>query len=515
VQTVGHRHDDGIHIFDGKQRIDIPTGFGTEPSSKRLGLSQLRVANRRYFTACFLNRDGVHLSNSTGAKYTYSMTHEFELLAKSTLASASGWRTIQNMHMHETDMARISIIGGGIIGLLCARELLHRGHDVQVLDAGDGSNSASCGNAGIIAPGHPPIANPALRSQALSLLLNRNSPLYIPPRPDPALLQWLLHFRRSCDRHRHAQLVQVLNRLSHLSMNGWKDLLDDNAINPHLRHDGWAEVCCEQSSLDLAAGEVDVLRRDGFEAEVIDGNELRRRDNAFSEHVVGALVHPRDILTDPAALLTALEHDVIRLGGTVKHGCLIHDLLVDGRGRCHGVQTDSGDIVESEIVVLAAGIWSDRFARRHQVRLPMQAAKGYHVMLEMDAAPRTAFVCRETMIGVNPMNNGLRLAGTLELSGINQRMSRRRLQLLRTGAARYIRGIDQAHVTSEWNGLRPCTADCLPIIGPMPGLTGAFVATGHGMMGYTLGPATAQSIGELIDGEQTSIDLSPFDPARF
>jgi hypothetical protein len=160
VQTVGHRHDDGIHIFDGKQRIDIPTGFGTEPSSKRLGLSQLRVANRRYFTACFLNRDGVHLSNSTGAKYTYSMTHEFELLAKSTLASASGWRTIQNMHMHETDMARISIIGGGIIGLLCARELLHRGHDVQVLDAGDGSNSASCGNAGIIAPGHPPIANP-------------------------------------------------------------------------------------------------------------------------------------------------------------------------------------------------------------------------------------------------------------------------------------------------------------------------------------------------------------------
>ncbi|MDG2291738.1 MAG: FAD-dependent oxidoreductase [Phycisphaerales bacterium] len=412
-------------------------------------------------------------------------------------------------------MARINIIGGGIIGLLTARELLHRGHDVHVLDAGDGRNSASCGNAGIIAPGHPPIANPALRSQALSLLLDRNSPLYIPPRPDPALFRWLLQFRRSCDRHRHARLVEILNQLSHLSMTGWKELLDDDAIAPHLRPVGWAEVCCEQASLDLAAGEVDVLRRDGFEAEVIDGDELRRRDDVFSEHVVGALVHPRDILTDPAAMLSALEDDVIRSGGHVHHGCMIRDLLVDGRGRCHGVQTDDDEVIESEIVVLAAGIWSDRFARRHQVRLPMQAAKGYHLMLKMDSAPRTGFVCRETMIGVNPMNNGLRLAGTLELSGINQRMSRRRLELLRSGVARYIHGIDQAEVTSEWNGLRPCTADGLPIIGPLPGLAGAFVATGHGMMGYTLGPATARIIGALIDGEQPEIDLGSFDPSRF
>ena len=145
----------------------------------------------------------------------------------------------------------------------------------------------------------------------------------------------------------------------------------------------------------------------------------------------------------------------------------------------------------------------------------MQAAKGYHVMLSMDDPPRTACVCRETMVGVNPCAGGLRLAGTLELSGINNRFIRRRLNLLRTGASRYINGIRSARVTSEWNGLRPCTADGLPVIGAVPGFNGAYVATGHGMMGVTLGPVTARIICSLLENEVPPIDITPLDPARF
>ena len=145
----------------------------------------------------------------------------------------------------------------------------------------------------------------------------------------------------------------------------------------------------------------------------------------------------------------------------------------------------------------------------------MQAAKGYHIMLDMETSPHTGFVCRETMVAVNPMPGGVRLAGTLELSGVNQRMSQRRLELLRQGTTRYLRGIPEARVIETWNGLRPCTADGLPIIGPIPKTSNAFVATGHGMMGVTLGPATARSIGELIVGESTTLDLAPFAPDRF
>ena len=194
---------------------------------------------------------------------------------------------------------------------------------------------------------------------------------------------------------------------------------------------------------------------------------------------------------------------------------MVDTLLRDRRGRCHGVLVEPDEALEADVVILAAGIWTDGFARQHGLRLPMQAAKGYHLMLETETKPTTGFVCRETMVAVNPMSDGVRLAGTLELSGINQRMSRRRLELLRRGTTRYLRGIPQAKVTKTWNGLRPCTADGLPIIGPLPNTANAFVATGHGMMGVTLGPATARSIGELMDGETTTMDLEPFSPGRF
>ena len=419
------------------------------------------------------------------------------------------------MHEPKQDTNEIIIVGGGIVGLLIARELLQRGHAIQVLDAGDGHETASCGNAGIIAPGHPPISNPRLPAQALALLLDPNSPLYIPPRPDPSLIRWLLGFRRSCDRHRHARTVELLNGLSRLSLDGWNTLVQDNHLAPPLRADGWAEVCCEPASMDAAAADADVLARDGFTAELIDGDELRRRDDSFTDAVVGALIHPNDILTDPAALMQALVHDIRHRGGRVRHRCMVDSLLLDGRGHCHGVLLEPDEALEADAVVLAAGIWSDGFAKRHGVRVPMQAAKGYHLMLETKTTPRTGFVCRETMVAVNPMPGGVRLAGTLELSGINQRMSRRRLELLRRGTTRYLHGIPEARVTKTWNGLRPCTADGLPVIGPLPNASNAFVATGHGMMGVTLGPATARSIGELIDGETTTMDLAPFAADRF
>ncbi|UCG97146.1 MAG: FAD-binding oxidoreductase [Burkholderiales bacterium] len=118
-------------------------------------------------------------------------------------------------------------------------------------------------------------------------------------------------------------------------------------------------------------------------------------------------------------------------------------------------------------------------------------------------------------MAVTPLNGGLRLAGTVELGGVNLRPTRRRMDMLPVGARAYIRGIDEARVESTWCGLRPMTADGLPAIGWAPGVEGVFIATGHAMMGFLLGPLSGRLAAEAILDRETSFDLTALTPARF
>jgi len=412
---------------------------------------------------------------------------------------------------------RVIIIGGGIIGLLTAGELRRRGRDVLVLDAGTGHDSASSGNAGIIAPGHFPIASPRHRSRAMKLLFDPDSPLYIPPRFNLPMLRWLFGFRRACHPRYYGHAVEVLNRLSRISGEGWQEFMRNDsppAIAETLRPVGSLEVFCEESTGEAASSDAELLQRDGFDTELIDGDELRRRDPAFSSDVIGALVHPGHIVTQPDRLLAAIEAHVEELGVVVQHGHAVSRIAADAR-TCHGVLIDDDQLIEGGTVVVAAGIWSDGLARHHGVRVPMQPAKGYHVMVDVQQPPSLACVCRESMVAVNSMDDGVRLAGTLELSGINHRMAQRRLDLLIKGASRCVKGIEDAPILHAWTGMRPCTADGLPVIGPMPSMADTWVATGHGMMGITLGPVTALLLGQMIDGDETELDVVPMSANRF
>lgn len=412
---------------------------------------------------------------------------------------------------------RVIIIGGGIIGLLTARELRRRDRDVLVLDAGSGAGTASSGNAGIIAPGHFPIANPRQRARALKTLFDPDSPLYIPPRFDLGMLRWLLGFRKACLPRNYRHAVEVLNHLSRISAEGWQELMSVDSpadLAASLRPEGSLEVFCEESTREDAHRDAQLLHEDGFESELIDGDELRSRDPAYRDEVIGALVHPGHIITEPDRLLAALRTHVVEQGVVVRQQTTVQGILAD-RNACHGVVLDGDEFVEGSTVVLSAGIWSDGIARRHRIRVPMQPAKGYHLMVRSEHPPTLACVCRESMVAVNAMPDGVRLAGTLELSGINHRLVRRRLDMLVQGASRCIDGLEDAPVLQQWTGMRPCTADGLPVIGPMPNMAGTWVATGHGMMGITLGPVTALLLGQMMHGEDTAMDVVPMSASRF
>jgi D-amino-acid dehydrogenase len=166
--------------------------------------------------------------------------------------------------------------------------------------------------------------------------------------------------------------------------------------------------------------------------------------------------------------------------------------------------------------VLAAGSWSTALARSVGVKLPMQPAKGYHIDLSNpDERPGTTCVLAERFVAVTPLGDGLRLAGTVELSGLNLRVDERRVGRLLTGARSFLNGLEEARVESTWCGLRPMTADGLPVIGRAPGVAGVVVATGHAMMGFLLGPLTGRLVSEIVMDGKTSLDVAELGADRF
>ena len=157
-----------------------------------------------------------------------------------------------------------------------------------------------------------------------------------------------------------------------------------------------------------------------------------------------------------------------------------------------------------------------QLARDLGLVLPVQPGKGYHVDIDLPAAPpRIPVVLMEERIFVSPIDDFLRMAGTMEFSGFNLTPRPERLEMLVTGAGKYFPEIRTAPVRSRWCHLRPMTPDGLPIIGQVPGTENAWIATGHGMLGITQGPATGRLLAEWIVHGTPSIDLTPTSAERF
>jgi D-amino-acid dehydrogenase len=294
-----------------------------------------------------------------------------------------------------------------------------------------------------------------------------------------------------------------------------REIIEAERLDCEYRPIGQMDVFRTPRGVRGGEAEVAMLRRYGYAAEMLDGAALRRREPAFRDEVLGAALFTDRAFADPGAFVAGLAERLPARGVRVRTGAAVERLHVH-HGRCDGADLAGGERLEADSVVLAAGIWTTRLAGEIGVPIPMQAAKGYHVNLTApDPCPITACVCAERFVAVTPMAGDLRLAGTLEFGGINHRIVQRRVDALREGARLYVNGIDDATVRSTWCGLRPCTADGLPVLGWAGAVEGLFIATGHAMMGFTLGALAGKVTSECVLGEEPSVDISELSPRRF
>jgi D-amino-acid dehydrogenase len=407
------------------------------------------------------------------------------------------------------------VVGGGIVGLSAAYFLARRGERVTVLERDELGQAASSGNAGILAMGHPPLPHPEAFRQLRRLVCRPTNPLYIAPRADRSLLGWMLAFRRACARDRFERSMKLLSEMGWVAGDCVRRLIEDERIDCEYHSSGWLEIFRTSHAMDESRRTADLLRGHGYRVTEIGRRRLQEREPAFRDDVVGALHYEDSAFAHPGKFLLGLAERLRRQGVELRTGAEVERVLVT-TGRFAGLRLTDGERIDADRAVLAAGVWTTPLARSIGVRLPMQAGKGYHVELSgTPHRPTTTCVLAETFVAVTPLDGGLRLAGTVELSGLNLQINRRRLAMLSRGAADYIRGIDRAEVRGTWCGLRPMTGDGLPIIGWAPGIRGVFVATGHAMMGFLLGPLSGRLVSEaLLDGRM-SLDVTALAADRF
>ncbi|MDH7452045.1 FAD-dependent oxidoreductase [Luteimonas composti] len=411
----------------------------------------------------------------------------------------------------------ILVIGAGVSGLATALCLLERGRSVRVIDAGRVGGGSSHGNCGTLTPSHAgPLHAPGTVAKALRWMLTPDAPFYVRPRLDPVLWEWMLRFAARCNPRDWNASARPRAAILNASRDAFPDWIAGHGIDCEFAEPGADCVFRDAAQMEAYVRQLPALAEMGIESQVIDGRDYLAQEPALLDGVVGAVHYPGDAQLRPDRYVAGLAQAVLAAGGTIETGCQASAAGPDGNGM--RVQTTRGERLARE-VVLATGAWSPLLARSLRLRWlrkAMQPGKGYSITFSRPAlVPRRPMTLFERKVCVTVWEDGFRLGSTMEFSGHDATLNRRRLDALARGAAEYLRQPVGEAVREEWYGWRPLSWDDLPIIGRAPGQPHLWLATGHGMLGVSMSPATGRLLAELMTGEPPHLDPVPYSPERF
>jgi len=340
-----------------------------------------------------------------------------------------------------------------------------------------------------------------------------DSPLYIQPSLNPALVRWLIGFLLASRKAKFERGAAALVELCRVSVDLWEDVARRSPEAFGFERHGLLAVYEDAASLNAARPGVDLVCRSGVRAERWTSDEIREKEPAIIGRQVGGYLYPDDAHCEPYRAVQALEADARALGVRVLEDAEVYRIS-NGTGP-RRLTTTRGDI-DADRIVVATGSWSEALGRMLGFRLPVIGAKGYSVVLPpAHPHPTRSIYLTERKIAVNPHRDALRIAGTLELVRNDFSINARRVDVIVRGAKGML-DIGDAPVPREiWRGLRPCTPDGMPVIGRARGRGDVWLATGHQMAGLKTAPGTGLLLAQLVTGETPRFDPEPFRADRY
>lgn len=412
----------------------------------------------------------------------------------------------------------IGVVGAGIVGVCTALMLQRRGFKVTMIDPNPPGEGASFGNAGCFnASSIVPMSMPGMMTSVPKWLLDPMGPLSIRFSYLPKIAPWLIRFLIAGRPDKVKEQAKALRSLLKTTVPMITSLAEEAGAGHLIRHQGHLTVYRSESEFAKDQGGWELRRQNGVKTRVLDAAALRDFDPNLSHTFTKAILMEENGHTiNPQSLVTQLFHRVIANAGEFVSARVV-GFETEG-AVLKGITTTNG-VLAVDAAVIAAGAHSKSLAALLGDNVPLDTERGYHIVIkDPSVTPRIPTTDASGKFIATPMEMGLRVAGTVEFAGLTAAPNWKRAQMLYTHARNLLPGLPPAaskESYTKWMGFRPSIPDSLPVIGRASRIPDVIYAFGHGHVGMTGAPMTATLVSELVAGETTSIDITPFAPTRF
>ncbi len=408
----------------------------------------------------------------------------------------------------------VLVIGAGVVGLSTALYLQRAGMRAVVIDPLGPAGGASFGNAGMLSPDTAtPIAMPGMLRKVPGWLRDPLGPLAVRPSYFPRALPWLMQWVKAGRLQRVLEVSDAMRALHRDTLTCWRELLGDALYHDLIRPSGQVHVWEGDDASPTEAIEQQIRDRHGIQSHELTADDLRQMFPGIARTITRGLHVPGNGHTvSPQRIVHSLAELFRAAGGEIIAERAMK--LIPREGGGHMVMTNIANRVADQIVV-AAGAWSARLLSPLGVRVPLETERGYHAMLlSPSVQPQIPISSKTRGFFITPMEDGLRVAGTVEIAGLDAPPNEQRARILVDHARRLFPELQSSDVR-YWMGYRPSTPDSLPILGPIAGHAGLWFAFGHGHFGMSGGPPSGRMLARLITGQSPGIDPAPYGAQRF